>query len=105
MSTATAPWGGVAFKFNAQLTLQIPPIALGDFEQLQDRLKDRPDVSTVIDATFAALKRNYPEMTRDQVAGLIDMGNKERVFQVVMGVSVPQTPPGEEPEPGEAAAP
>jgi len=103
---STTPWGGVPFKFNAATTLQIPPIALGDFEQLQDRLKaGRPDVTTIIDATFAALRRNYPEMTRDQVAGLIDMGNKERVFQAVMAVSVPQTPAGEEPEPGEAGAP
>lgn len=98
-------WGGVPFKFNAATTLLIPPIALGDFEQLQERLKGVPDVTTVIDATFAALKRNYPEMTRDQVAQLIDMGNKNAVFQAVMGVSVPKTPPGEEPEPGEAAAP
>lgn len=77
---------GNPFQFNDCVTLIIPPITLGDFERLANQLK-QPDVSAVIDATFAALKRNYPEMSRDQVAALIDMNNKERVFQAVMATS------------------
>lgn len=72
---------------------EVPPIALGDLERLQSRLVayqgglDAESVGTVIDAAHAALRRNYPEITRDQVGGLIDVGNMAEVFEAVMDVS------------------
>lgn len=72
----------------------VPPLSLGDFELLQDRLGslkvgaiDKESVGTVIDATFASLKRNYPEMTRETVAGMIDLENMVDVIEAVMDVS------------------
>lgn len=52
----------------------IPPIALGALEQLQERIgsfdgnaADAGQISTVIDCAHAALKRNYPDLTREEV--------------------------------------
>ena len=73
----------------------VPPLALGALEQLRDRIGNfDPEavtgveqVSTVIDCAHAALRRNYPEMTRDEVADLIDLGNMMAVFEAIMDVS------------------
>lgn len=72
----------------------VPPLALGALEQLQDRvskfngdIRDAEQVATVIDAAHSALKRNYPETTRDDVADMIDVGNMAEVFEAVMDVS------------------
>lgn len=76
------------------VVLTIPPLSLGDLELLQDRMgtlqvgaTDAKSVGTVIDATLAALKRNYPEMTREEVAGMIDLENMVDVLECVMDVS------------------
>ncbi|MDO5686760.1 MAG: hypothetical protein Q4G42_05180 [Neisseria sp.] len=72
----------------------VPPIALGALEQLRERLQDFDgnvqdikQIGTVIDCAHAALKRNYPEMTRDDVADLIDVGSMIDVFEAIMDVS------------------
>lgn len=72
----------------------IPPITLGALEQLQERIgafdgnvQDTKQISTVIDCAHAAMKRNYPDMTRKEVADLIDIGNMNEVFAAVMDVS------------------
>ena len=74
--------------------LVVPPLALGALEQLQARLvqfkgdiRDKDQVATAIDAAHAALKRNYPDMSRDEVAEMIDVGNMAEVFEAVMDVS------------------
>jgi hypothetical protein len=91
-SAATAKIAGILFDFGDR-QLVIPPIKLTDLQQLQDRLAavkggiDGESVTTVIDATHASLKRNYPEMTRDEVADLLDVGNMMDVFTSVMDVS------------------
>lgn len=74
-------------------TYIVPPLNLGALEQLQDRLEKfdggigKENISTVLDATTAALKRNYPDITRDQVSELIDVGNMGEVMEAVMDVS------------------
>jgi|APMI01.1.fsa_nt_gi hypothetical protein len=72
----------------------IPPLALGDLETLQERIGglqvgaiDPASIGTIIDATHAALKRNYPELLRADVAGAIDLGNMVEVIQSVMDVA------------------
>ena len=84
---------GIEFDFGAEV-LVVPPLALGDLELLQDRLGvlqiqtlDATSVGTVIDATLAALQRNYPEITRARVAALIDVANMPEVIQCVMDVA------------------
>lgn len=72
---------------------EVPPLALGDLERLQDRLSayqggiDPASISLVLDTAHAALRRNYPEMTRDQVGTLVDLGNMAEVFDAVMDIS------------------
>lgn len=75
-------------------TYIVPPIALGALEQLQERIAsftgdvtDLKQVATVIDAAHSALKRNYPELSRDQVADMVDVANMAEVFEAVMDVS------------------
>jgi hypothetical protein len=73
----------------------VPPIALGDLRDLQPRLAkldigatgmpSGDDLDTIIDMTFAALRRNYPEITRVEIGGLLDMGNLNEIVMVVMG--------------------
>lgn len=77
-------------------TFECPPLTLGDLELLQDRLEafgasqapfDRESVRVTIDATLAALQRNYPELTRERLVRLLDVGNMQRAMLAVMGVS------------------
>lgn len=85
---------GIPFAFNNEDVLVIPPIAIGLLEQLQQRITevdgnatDSRQIATIIDTTHAALLRNYPDMTRDEVGALIDLGNMNDVFACVMDVS------------------
>lgn len=89
----------------------IPPIALGALEQLQERIgtfdgnaMDAKQISTVIDCAHAALKRNYPDLTREEVADLIDIGNMNEVFTAVMDVSGLKRKEQEAAQAGEAQA-
>jgi CRP-like cAMP-binding protein len=86
---------GVMLELGGEV-FECPPLALGDLELLQDRLEamkkstsqtDRETVSTVIDATLAALNRNYPDLTRQALARLIDVGNMQQAMLAVMAVS------------------
>lgn len=71
----------------------VPPLTLGALQRFQARLSsysgtlNAEDVQTVIEVATAALQRNYPDMTTDQVADLIDLGNIQEVFMAVMSVS------------------
>ncbi|RZA14045.1 MAG: hypothetical protein EOP02_27255 [Proteobacteria bacterium] len=68
---------GVSFPFPGK-TLVIPPLALGDLEQLLERINavmagnmDRDSIATVIDATHAALRRNFQtRSTHDRIQRL-----------------------------------
>lgn len=89
----------------------IPPIALGALEQLQSdigafdgNVQDAKQISTVIDCAYAAMRRNYPDMTRGEVADLIDIGNMNEVFAAVMDVSGLKRKEQEAAQAGEAQA-
>lgn len=74
-------------------TYIVPPLNLGTLERLQERLAnftggvDQESVSTVLDAAHSALLRNYPDLTRDQVAEVVDVANMAEVMEAVMDVS------------------
>lgn len=54
-------------------------------------------IGGMIDLTYLALARNYPDMTKDEVAELIDLGNFVMVFQSLAKVSgLEPRKPGEE---------
>lgn len=101
---------GIPFTFADGVERIIPPIALGDLEQLEERLKayrgelDKASIGTLIDVTHAALKRNYPELQRTDVTAMLDVGNMLDVFNAVMDVgglrrkslnAAPEKPAGE----------
>lgn len=71
----------------------VPPLSLGSLERLQERITaftgavDSQQISTVIDAATAALKRNYPALERVDVAELIDVADMVDVMEAVMDVS------------------
>jgi len=85
---------GLEFDFGGQ-RLVIPPLTLGALESMQERLQRLEGVSsiepeairTVVDAATLALVRNYPKMTRAEVADLIDLANMQEVMAAVMDVS------------------
>lgn len=74
-------------------TRTIPPLNLGALSTLQDRLAafkgglDPESIQLVLDAAFLALKRNYPDITMEQVADEIDVGNMDEIFKAIMDVS------------------
>lgn len=71
----------------------IPPLNLAALEGLEARLQsftgglDAASISLVLDAAYLALRRNYPDLTRDEVAEFIDVANMEAVMEAVMDVS------------------
>lgn len=72
----------------------VPPLSLGALEQLHEPISkfkadvaDMGSITVVVDATFAALKRNYPDITRDEVADGIGLENMTDVFEAVTDVS------------------
>jgi hypothetical protein len=91
----TAKIKGIDFEFGGGVVLTVPPLNLAAIELLGDRLAQlsdkelrKEDVSTMIDAAFMALKRNYPDMTREHVANdLLGLENMQEVLKAVMDVS------------------
>jgi len=89
---ATAKYPGIKINLGG-VDYIIPPISLGALQQLQSRVAafeggaDSESVSTVIDVTHSALKRNYPEITVAQVSDMVDLGNMMDIFEMVMDVS------------------
>jgi len=74
----------------------IAPLPLGALEQMEEAgvivngavSSTAKQTTTVIDAAYCALRRNYPDMTREFVADeLVDVGNMAEVFAAVMDVS------------------
>lgn len=71
----------------------VPPLTLASMEKLQGQLSAfdgtmQPDsVKTVIDCAYLAIKRNYPDITREQVAEMIDLSDMADVMAAVMRVS------------------
>ena len=72
---------------------EVPPLTLGQLKRLRPKLKDLEsgDADLVSDAlceiVATALQRNYPSTTVEQVADLLDLGNREAVMSAVLGGS------------------
>ena len=71
----------------------VPPLSLGAFEAQHDRfsalsggITEGPQLTIIIDAAHAALRRNYPAMTREEVADAIGLDNMTEVLEAVMDV-------------------
>nr|WP_316642883.1 hypothetical protein [uncultured Roseateles sp.] len=86
---------GCLHDFGGGRAYILPPLSLGALELLHERMKLLPTlevtdpvaVATVIDATHIALCRNYPMITRVEVAELVDVGNMGDVYESLMDIS------------------
>jgi hypothetical protein len=69
-------------------TLLVPPLSLAFIEENLERLNSfgggMPDARLMVDCLHGALLRNYPDVTREQVAELVDLGNMDQVMDAVM---------------------
>jgi hypothetical protein len=110
--TAPQPVEGVALVLGG-VELLVPALSLGAFKRLGPKLaalettSDRvAQLSVMVEAVHAALRRNYPDMTLDQVDDMIDLRNIEAVFQAVLAQSgaTPRAP-GEGTPLGESTGP
>lgn len=76
----------------------VPPLSFkqlrnlrGTFEQIAS-VKDGAiptdeQIGAMIDIVHAALTRNYPELTKEQVENMIDLKNMQTIVTAIMGVS------------------
>ena len=77
----------------AGASLVIPALSLRQIQGLQARLAgytggmDADSTGLVLDTVHAALTRNYPDVTLEQVADWVDMRNMRELMDAVMGVS------------------
>lgn len=71
----------------------MPALSLGAIEELEEsfttfqRKPIRDQMKFIVDVALRALRRNYPDLERAELAELIDTRNAFDVFGAVMGVS------------------
>lgn len=92
MSNHTPRIKGTEIEFPDGQKLIVPPLSLGAVVVLQERLQEYDgaslkSVAVVIDALTMALNRNYPEITKEQAAEMVDLSNMNEVMLAVMSVS------------------
>jgi hypothetical protein len=92
--------GGIDFVL-APLGLRLIRESQAKTKELQKKAAEGIDVDSEyyalnIDSVFESLRRNYPEITRDEVESLIDAGNLPDCVNAIMGASgLKKVTPGE----------
>jgi hypothetical protein len=83
---------GVAVAMGGQ-DWMVPPLTLGQLRRLMPKVRQLTEIgaamgeaqiAVLIDIVTAALQRNYPEMTPDEVENLLDLGNAGVVLNAVL---------------------
>jgi hypothetical protein len=101
---------GVAVEMNGEEWV-VPPLTLGQLRRLMPKLRQltqigaamgEEQIAVLVEIVSAALQRNYPDLTSEDVERLLDLGNASRVLNAVLTGSGLR--PGGPPV-GEAAAP
>ncbi|MEI8326211.1 MAG: hypothetical protein WCH44_12770 [Betaproteobacteria bacterium] len=85
---------GVDYDFGGGRVYTVAALPIVALMRLQSRLTNlstdnalSPEsVDTILQATHAALKRNYPDITLDQVGELVDVANMLEVISLVLDV-------------------
>jgi len=83
---------GIEFDFGGKIYI-VPPLNLGAIELLEEDLASFNTMSVAkqsklaLSIVFLALKRNYPEITREEVGNFIDIGNMHQVINSVCDLS------------------
>lgn len=75
----------------------VPPLTLGQLRRLRPALDavsaivsgdlTNEQIDQVAEVVHAALSRNHPEISKESLLDLLDLGNMGVIFQAVMGVS------------------
>jgi hypothetical protein len=73
----------------------VPPLNLKTIRRLEPKLanlstvnpSDPSNLDDVVEIVHAALSRNYPDLGRDEIEDLLDMGNLNEVIVAIMGIS------------------
>ena len=98
---------GVAVAMGGQDWI-VPPLTLGQLRRLMPKVRQLTEIgasmgeaqiNVLIDIVAAALQRNYPETTPDQVENLLDLGNASAVL-TGSGLKPGGAAMGEAPAPG-----
>lgn len=88
----TAKIKGVEINLSG-IDFVVPPLNLVSLQMLQEKLlnfsggADAKSIDVVLDCAHASLKRNYPDITRDELAEIIDLGNMLELMNAIMGAS------------------
>lgn len=92
MTTATPKYKGCPIELDG-VTYVCPPLNFRALQSMQAELAafkggvDPQSQATVVKAVYLALKRNYSEITEDQVIDGLDLGNMLDIMAAVMDVS------------------
>lgn len=60
---------------------------LPSLKDMKGGLPDNEQIDTMVEIIHLAMKRNYPEITADELIELLDMGNVMRVIEAIMSGS------------------
>ena len=90
----------------------VPPLTLGELRRLMPKVRQLTEIgaamgeeqiAVLVEIVTAALRRNYPDVTPEEVENLLDLGNAAPVLNAVLtgsGLKLGGTPAGEAPAPG-----
>lgn len=86
---------GIDVNFGGGRIYLVPPLTLGALQRLQGKLSqlnkggalEPSTIETVIAATHSALRRNYPDITIEEVGDLVDVANMHDVISSVLDVA------------------
>ena len=99
---------GVEVEFAGQ-SWTVPPLTLGQLRRLMPKVRElsavdhqmgETQIGVLVEIVTAAMQRNYPELTAEQVEDLLDLGNAGMVLSAVLtgsglkrgnGLAVPMT--------------
>ena len=101
---------GIAVRLGSRDFI-VPPLTFRQLRLLQPQLAivggsigpvmGEERIGAIIAIAHQALQRNYPELDRDAVEEMVDLGNAARLMQAIAGISGLVA---NEPAPGEAVA-
>jgi len=90
----------------------VPPLTLGELRRLMPKVRQLTEIgasmgevqiAVLVEIVTAALRRNYPDMTPEEVEKLLDLGNAASVLNAVLtgsGLKLGGTAAGEALAPG-----
>lgn len=99
---------GVAVRMNGRDWI-VAPLTLGQLRRLWPQVQrlgevgagmGEDEITAMVDLVTAALQRNYPDLTPEKVADLLDLGNAGAVLNAVLIGSGLRPAMGEAPAPG-----